>query len=483
MTKVRYGMPSKRSCAISVALAIACVISGAAPVTAADIKKVDRPLCSYAVTGEFLRGDAERIRTVLNSAEVHRLYRSHADENSSPLPAVCLDSVGGDYLEAVIIARHFASLGIGTVVERGVSCFSACALVFMAGTTFYSDAADMPDMEGELGAAWTHFRRLHITGKVGFHAPFLKMGEAAGSGIFSKETVEAAYQTAMLAVAEFLELSRRQGIGNRSPLIKQGLIAEMLRRGPDQLFEIDTIDKVGRWEIELLGFGVARQSSQRVARGRACYNVAKWKSDLPAVPELRGKHFDELVKESWSHGWNASESADYVDSSVGRQRRIFAYTAGFEAAEICQVASVPSRQSTGDDYTIAYQERSSGASIGTLFASDAQDGTKLFQGADIPAWYILDPSTPIAQLSATQVTVSTRANPVSSLFVRNPGVAYRWTGQSATTLDSIDLCEASCFKTPSCIGFTYFMPQRLCRQMAGLTELIADPRAISGHRR
>jgi PAN domain len=477
-----------------VTLASCLIASAGATAEAATVTRVDRPHCQYLLSGEIRSGDAERVQRVLLPSEVMRINKAREDSSEQPLPTVCLDSNGGDYAEAVTLAQHFVRFGIGTVIDKGANCYSACALLFMAGTTFSDDAISVP-FDGDLaqfaskglGAGWARSRRLHINAQLGFHAPFLKLDDASAN--YSRETVVAAYQAANLAVASFLDLARQHGAGSRDPLVKQGLIALMLRHGPTQMFEIDTVDKAGRWDIELIGYRVAPPASQRIARGRACHNVLLWSSDESAATATganadAARDYDALVESHWAHGWSPKETPDHTDDFADQKRQVFTYSAGFEAAEICQVASVPARAARQALLTIALVVRSNGTSIGTQFSEKAPDGTTLNQGQEIPPWFLLDPATKISEL-ASAPPVARRQSPSNrpASFDRRPNSAYRWSGQAAVTVESLTACEAKCAAEHGCKAFTYFKSRQLCRLMDTPTDLVQNENAISGAKR
>jgi len=65
-------------------------------------------------------------------------------------------------------------------------------------------------------------------------------------------------------------------------------------------------------------------------------------------------------------------------------------------------------------------------------------------------------------------------------FERLPNVAFRWSGQEAYSVGSVQECEIRCSTDGTCQGFTYFKQKNLCRLMDTLTERLADPTADSG---
>ena len=84
--------------------------------------------CSLSLSGPIEPGDADDLKTFLaqNGIQEWDLYRKDR---------ICLDSPGGSFSEGVKLAKLFNLRGIGTGVEAGKRCESACALAFMGGTS------------------------------------------------------------------------------------------------------------------------------------------------------------------------------------------------------------------------------------------------------------------------------------------------------------------------------------------------------------
>jgi hypothetical protein len=159
---------------------------------------------------------------------------------------LCLDSRGGSFIEALKIVEYLLNgegQGIATIIESKAECLSACALVFMAGTS-KSDHGLYP------------LRSLHAQGRLGFHAPFIPR-DAIAKGSHSAETVLSAYRAALSATQKIIALLGRSGeIEGRyqeEPWMKSSLIQTMLAQGENEMLMIDTVDKAGRWAIEIYG--------------------------------------------------------------------------------------------------------------------------------------------------------------------------------------------------------------------------------------
>jgi hypothetical protein len=226
-----------------------------------------------------VQGDFERVRTALDTPRFFNAEPAY-ETGGEPSAAVCLDSDGGSYLEAVAIAELFYERAVATVVDAGMRCYSACALIFMAGRT-HGFEADYPN------------RRLHIGGMLGFHAPYLVMRGAQ----YDSSTVELAYRAANLAISRFLRLANKRGAFSiAEPHVRTSLVEEFLLRDKSDMLIIDSVDKAGRWGISLFGYrspGLNKRTAYH-----ACNNMLSWKADAFAVS---------------SDNYRGAEEADYVD--------------------------------------------------------------------------------------------------------------------------------------------------------------------------
>ena len=128
----------------------------------------DTGACTHRFTGTLENGDIAAFEAI-------------ATDNAN-YAVLCLDSPGGSFGEAVRIARLLSEKNIGTRIEGGAACESACALIFMAGRHVSEQA--------ERAVRW---RVLHPRGKLGFHAPALVVPE----GNYDKDTVNRAYDVAL----------------------------------------------------------------------------------------------------------------------------------------------------------------------------------------------------------------------------------------------------------------------------------------------
>lgn len=199
--------------------------------------------CNVRLSGEIVEGDHTRLREIYDLTGSGSQGKVFSGGQLAP-SFLCLDSSGGSYAEALKIAKFLTGSGaIATVVEAGRSCFSACAVIFMAGSNSFH--------LGQAPGRW-----LHVRGRLGFHAPFLEKSKLPSR--LSADDAITVYVSAQRAIAELIkafslsEVDVDRQFFSR-PWVRKSLFLQMSLTGPDSLYEIDTIDRAGRWGIALFG--------------------------------------------------------------------------------------------------------------------------------------------------------------------------------------------------------------------------------------
>ncbi|MBY6163392.1 hypothetical protein KUV73_21100 [Mameliella alba] len=246
-----------------------------------DIQGADPDIaCTHRLTGQFAPGDGDRMAGILrNSIEDWR------KQNKWGKSVICLDSPGGSIAEALKLGAALREMAVGTKLEAGARCESACALLFMAGS-FYAHES-----------GYYKWRVMHPTAKLGFHAPSLQVGR----GQYDGATVTRAYALAMETLARTIEdLMQNRGFEDGEHL-KPSLIATMLRTPPDSMFYIDTVDQAGRWGIQI---GPLRDSGRIMTEmdfRRTCANQKAWEADETATEDpYWDQYFVNWVSDEWS---------------------------------------------------------------------------------------------------------------------------------------------------------------------------------------
>lgn len=243
-----------------IAAAIATGILSLAPARAADISKVTREGCNLSLTGRIESGDFDKLKGL--AAANGMLRDAFIDEKQT---YVCLSSPGGSYLEGLRISEFLIKYAIGTRIEKGASCASACAIIFMSGTA--------------RGEEWDNpSRHLHVAGALGFHAPYLSLKDVES---VSAREAERAVDTLNQMMAGFLRIFSHNSGYYPDPWIRGSLVSEMLSKGRDELLLVDTVEKAGRWDITLYGHRPIKQST-KLDLVQLCTNFQAWVHDKPS---------------------------------------------------------------------------------------------------------------------------------------------------------------------------------------------------------
>ena len=216
--------------------------------------------CEFRLSGIIEAADARKIRDQyerLRSQPAELDFKTSLHSDPRAIGFVCLNSGGGEFREAIEIARFVIGLTAGsTVISEGEECLSACAIIFLAGSGWY-EGDRYPD------------RFLHVGGTLGLHRPSLQISGAARSNqYFTLKEVNDAYVRANEDIGRLLELLFEIEI-------PATLIAQMMITPPETLYYIDTVDKAGRWGFSLLGYA---QPAHFGAREFAalCHNTLFW---------------------------------------------------------------------------------------------------------------------------------------------------------------------------------------------------------------
>lgn len=217
-----------------VALAVGSLPMGAG--YSAEIKRVDRPVCELLLQGVIESGDLDRLKASFGN-------RSEG---------LCLDSPGGRFSTSLDIAEWIVGKGVTTVLDKDAICFSSCAIIFTAGSRHFESGV-IPD------------RKMHVSATLGFHAPYLVFDTDER---FDSVTIGAAYKAGLIAVARMMDLGR--GGGALQGLIPNAVILELLKKGPDEAYLVDTTVRAKELGIDL--FGVPKAQWNFHSACNACKN-------------------------------------------------------------------------------------------------------------------------------------------------------------------------------------------------------------------
>lgn len=225
--------------------------------------------CRMTMRGAIEPGDAQRFREFLahflnhaTEGQEHALQTRYGFQGEGVL-RLCLDSPGGSLTEAIEmadtlafdyrvrseIAPHLRNemapvfvAHIGTAVPDGARCESACAILFLAGGYFSREGVTENLREPD--------RVLHVNGKLGFHAPALRVSD----GDYSQRAVNRAFALAVESIERLAERRRRYRLPSE-------LFERIVSTPPDEMFHVRTVAEATSWEIKLAGVPAIRAPS------------------------------------------------------------------------------------------------------------------------------------------------------------------------------------------------------------------------------
>ncbi|MBU0498693.1 MAG: hypothetical protein KJ867_01390 [Gammaproteobacteria bacterium] len=213
---------------------------------AADIRPADRPECGISLSGDIEAGDYDRFVAAARGASNRR---------------VCLSSPGGSWTEGVRIAEYVMDSFLGTYVGAGKECSSACAIVFLAGArksrTINTDKNGRFDEDFHTAEYFRiPNRTMHVTAKIGFHAPYLTLKEET----YSAGDVQTSRIAALKAYARFLGMmGQEKDIPNAFNFIPKRFVARAMKMKRDELMTVDTVDTAGWLGVDLDGYRLPKK--------------------------------------------------------------------------------------------------------------------------------------------------------------------------------------------------------------------------------
>ena len=216
--------------------------------------------CALKVVGEIASGDIG----VLSEAFALRGIGTSTDgsfEDAVAAKPLCLDSPGGSYYEGIEIARLVNEMGIPTRVGDADRCFSACALIFMAGR------AQGTENDGPR-------RTMHINAGLGFHAPYFAL---ESSETFSSQQVNGTVDVYREMVLLMVQFGRKKSIFSHAPVLAPSLIEAVFSRGPSEIEYLDSINEAMLWGVNLEGFAEKHAKVYAFLKAKE----DKWKSKWP----------------------------------------------------------------------------------------------------------------------------------------------------------------------------------------------------------
>lgn len=194
-----------------------------------------------SITGPIEPGDQVTFERFAVEAVQHKEESGEVDNI-----VVNLSSIGGDFDAALEIAQTVRERGFTTFVERGETCLSACAIIFMAGFEF-GDGVDVQ--------ANRRSRFIEWPARLGFHSPYIR----DDSITFSDKALEVAPASVIRKLIDdnLDQFTRGRDAVRRMIEADPGawsqdlLLRLLLEVGQDSFVEIQTVGDVLDWEVEI----------------------------------------------------------------------------------------------------------------------------------------------------------------------------------------------------------------------------------------
>jgi hypothetical protein len=393
--------------------------------------------CDVELVGRISKGTRDKFVT---------LYNDEKNDLSSHTILLCLDSMGGDVSEALSLASFIRQLdrpSIITAVSDGSNCWSACALVFMAGKE-----------QGKIGEFPARF--LYPRGTLRFHSTFFNNFSASDISMFFKDDpnkgLKKIYETGVQDVQRIVSTFSDTTVNAdfiAKPFVSPSLFLEMFAQDPGEWVCIDTIDKMGRWDIQLGPHDIAKEPSKRKF-SNACWNVYWWSRDQTA--DGRGAPTPDpkvtMPPPSRKLGGRNKENSDYFDER-------FVVDVDFTINNSRCVVEV------------AYEDEKKKANISNMRVYFVDKSGALVSNV---SWAnssaLFDPDTPIADLSKGKPAQITDLGALKGAHLP-PFTRYenrQIAGCELRRLTNIDLeaCEASCTGDKDCFAYSYKNSTRMC---------------------
>jgi hypothetical protein len=417
--------------------------------------------CDVVLDGEILDGDA---------ATLEREFATIPGTWNSFTFFFCLRSPGGSVSEALRIAKFVRNTqrpSIATVVEDGQTCASACALIFLAGNA--------PARVG----AWPQ-RFLHPRGRLLYHSSRLELGRFSddallahlttptNDGLGLKSKIAGLYQDGLRDVQSVLSTFQgftfqRDTIG--APWVRPSLFLEMFAQDPNEWICIDSVDTVGRWNIQVYGYRppVAPAKTQHL---NVCHNTFNWRADefaATAINENTDTNFEiKTPPQKTKIAGRNKESHGFDTRLVLPYQSIWAQTSC-----VIEVKYFQSKQIDVATELAVFFMNSDGERItemsGTYPTSFFPATTLL---PDLPGV-----RPPVRPAAGTQAERSFRRSSNSLIN----GCSYKSISKAG-----LEECQAACSADRGCKAYSYNKLTRACDLKHTLSALRLDPLWVSG---
>jgi len=411
--------------------------------------------CDIRLVGKIGPGTAKALKAVIGTEEQINEFNEHAT-------TLCLDSTGGLVTEALEIARFIVkqrSQAITTVVQDDAVCQSACALIFLAGRE-----------RSRLGPSIGRY--LHPRGRLMFHPTYLRPNsdesiERYLKGERTRDQVLAQFYASGLN--DVREIMSMYGDTTwfadyvKKPFASASLFLEVFSQAKEEWLCMDTVDKLGRWGIRLVGYDKAQLPAQRYYN--VCRNAYIWGHDERAAENWRPNDGGRATRV----GTRKAIAGRNADLDDGFDKR---YTVEVDFAIKGQKCVIEEKNRRSHVDFKVYIINSDGGLVSGIYETD-----------DVG---FFPPSTPIAVLgkpvaaSAKQSRLQ-RANSAFPRFAKQEERAAACELKSLR-IDNVDGCEATCAENRECVAYSYRNSTKTCSLKHTSSALRFDPLWVTGIR-
>lgn len=382
----------------------------AGPGIAADVSKVDHPVCDYRLEGPIEDGDAAQMEPLRGTYDGITL---------------CLNSPGGSLIEGRKVFDEIWAGNIKTRVLSGDRCESACALAFLGGSI-------------NTGSANIRFQERVIEpgARLGFHAPSLNL---PSGGTYPAQLVNSTFETALKSAEDIFAMNLHEEHGVVA--MNNFLYQRILTTRPDDMYYITSVGDAVMANIDLSGV------------------------DLPVTPKL--ENLTALCDNYWAANRQAarpnySSAAEYfteirkgiygtrnpveVEQRGQYAAKVNDYFSAAKFMEFSCIAAINEdfRRGSSDVWLRIYRHWSEGET-----PEDLAEAAEV----SVPIWYMLDPQTPIAAFVEGGASASDVA---TDNFVKFAGIDLFGGDLDDGTVrtNSKDSCIQACAERDDCDAVT-----------------------------
>lgn len=369
-------------------LSLALVLGTGAPGQAQDLRPSTNPLCDWELRGVIESGIAERF--------------DRFAPDWPPQTLLCLESEGGNLIEAAALFDSLFAADVATVIPPGWRCESACAIAFLAGGV----------SAGSLAIHWPQ-RILYPGGRLGFHAPSLDLPETGG---FTSDQVTAAFTLAISGADRIVQISQVTEQGN-TPL-NSFLLRRILGTPPEAMVRIDTIVEAALADLEVAGLPGPTQLNAETAENACDLAITRHQQryrrsgvDLAAL--LEGLAELRLWRRETEHAEIRIGTARMGDRTVAQALVTHYPTDVARHMLACEITlGIEPDAVPGTRHSLNHAPQRMALIVLRDHRWGLQYGQDVFSGEprkvarfSVPAWFLHPPETPLADFCSATIKV------------------------------------------------------------------------------